>query len=566
MKRDPAQFGGRQFDLLILGGGIYGVCAAWDAALRGLSVALIEKDDFGSRTSSNSLKIIHGGLRYLQHANFKRMRESITERSNLMRIAPHLVHPLECIMPTYGHTTRGKELMAIALAVNDIIGYDRNRGLHRQKHLPRGGVVSKEICLQMIPGVNQNGLTGGAIWYDCQVSNSERMLISILHSAVQAGAVAANYLEMVDFVTRNNRVSGVIARDVLDDREIRIDAKLVINTTGPWFNEILQRFNGRRIEVPLQLSAAMNLVVRKKLFDDCAVGIWSESEFKDEDALVSRGSRLLFVTPWRDYSLVGTTHIHYSGAPGNFRVTEGDIQLFLDEINRAYPPANLKRDDVLFSYGGLLPSDGMNPETGDVKLLKKYRIVDHEITNNLAGLLSVISVKYTTARDVAEKSIDYAMQKLGITSCPSVTSATPVFGGDVEDLSGYILQAQSESDLPDRRVEHLVRNFGTNYKQLMNIISEYPEWREPVDENQDTLKAEVVYAVREEMACKLVDVVRRRTELGSAGYPGDDTVTNCAALTGSLLNWSQARIEKEIEETQHLYFPEPKEMREAVAV
>ena len=172
MDRDLTQLANHKYDLIIIGGGIYGACVAWDATLRGLSVALVEKADFGHATSANSLKTIHGGLRYLQQLDIKRMRESIRERRTLMRIAPHLVHPLPCLMPTYGHLTKGRAVMALALKVNDLVSFDRNRLEDPQKHLPKGRVISRQECLQLLPNIVREGLTGGAVWHDAQVYNS----------------------------------------------------------------------------------------------------------------------------------------------------------------------------------------------------------------------------------------------------------------------------------------------------------------------------------------------------------------------------------------------------------
>lgn len=557
MKRDLSLLGGNEFDIVIIGGGIYGVNAAWDAALRGLSVALIEKNDFGAATSSNSLKIIHGGLRYLQHADFKRMRQSIVERRTLMRIAPHLVHPLRCVMPTYGHGLKGKEVMAVALMINDIVGFDRNAHLEPHKHLPRGHVISKEACIEMIPGVEQSGLTGGALWYDCQVSNSERLLMSVLRSAVQAGAVAANYVEMADFVKKGNRVTGVRAKDTLTGETFEIGAKLVINNAGPWTNSVMSHLNGDAPREKVKLSAAMNLVVRKKLFDDIAVGVYSKSNFNDEDAVLNKGSRLLFITPWNEYSLIGTTHVHYEGEPGNFKIKESDILEFLQEVNEAYPAAELTREDVVFHYGGLLPIDSVNQKTGDVKLRKSYQIIDHERTSGLEGLLSVVSVKYTTARDVAQKTIDHAVQKLGRQRIPSVTGNTPVFGGAIACLGDFLASAKKEAaaGLDSDSIEHLVQNYGSEYAGVAKYADERPEWRQPIGDSK-VLQAEVAHAVREEMALKLADVVRRRTTLGSGAYPGDEAVQACARLMADELGWDQARIGREIEETKAIYATE----------
>jgi len=559
MKRNIAQLQTEHFDVLIIGGGIYGVNAARDAALRGLSVAVVDKDDFGAATSSNSLKIIHGGLRYLQHADFKRMRESITERKILMHIAPHLVHPLPCIMPTYGHALKGKEVMAVALFVNDLIGFDRNSLPDRQKHLPRGRVISKSECLRIIPGVDEENLTGGAIWYDCQVSNSERMLISVLHSAVAAGAVAANYVEVEDFILEENVVSGVHARDKMTGERFAITAKLVINNSGPWVNKTLSCLNGTLKKPDVLLSAAMNLVVRKKLFDAFAVGLWSKEEFKDEDAVLSKGSRLFFITPWKQYSIIGTTHVHFDGEPDEFRISETDIQQFLDDVNAAYPTAGLSRKDVTFFYGGLLPADDINEVTGDVKLLKSYKIIDHKSDSGIDGLLTVVGVKYTTARDVAEKTIDYALEKLGKAGKPSLSAHKKIHGGDFDHFDEYLNQEKSKAHggLSEDTIEHLVRNYGSAYGQVLNYVESDRELGQPVTAHSPVLKAEVVHAIREEMALTLKDIVRVRTELGTAEFPGKPALRECARLAADALGWGDARIESEVETTARMFTAAP---------
>lgn len=200
MKRNLEELSNTQFDVLVIGGGIYGACVAYEATLRGLSVALVEKQDFCGATSANSLKTIHGGLRYLQHADFKRMRESIYERRTLMKIAPHLVHPLPVLVPTYGHGLKGIEAMTVALKINDLVSCDRNLGLpDPQKHIPTGRTLSPTECLNTLPGISADGLTGGAIFHDAQVYNSERLVLAYLQSATQLGLRVANYLEVTGF-------------------------------------------------------------------------------------------------------------------------------------------------------------------------------------------------------------------------------------------------------------------------------------------------------------------------------------------------------------------------------
>lgn len=558
MRRDLNLLTNNSFDILIIGGGIYGVCAAWDAALRGLTVALVEKSDFGAATSSNSLKIIHGGLRYLQHADFKRMRESISERKVLMRIAPHLVHPLPCVIPTYGHGVKGKEVMSLALFINDLVGFDRNRLSDPEKLLPRGRVISKEECKKLIPGIDEDGLSGGALWYDCQVYNSERMLLSILHSAVETGAVAANYVEMIGFKREGSRITGALAKDVLTGDDFEVRANMVINNSGPWVNSILYGLNGRKPKPKFLLSAAMNLVVKRQLIPHYAVGIWSKSQFDDDDAVITKGSRLLFITPWRKYSLVGTTHVPYDGDPSQFKVKESDIESFIKEVNEAYPIANLRRKDVSFFYAGMLPIDGINRQTGDVNLLKNYRIIDHKAEDDIDGLISVIGVKYTTARDVAQKTIDFVFEKFGNTPPKSPTSTTPIFGGNIERFEDFLSQekAKAPKRLTREVAEHLVYNYGSEYQRILDYIDENSEWAQPVLDGSEVLKAEVIYTIREEMAMKLSDVFRRRTELGSAGNPSDHSLQTCATMMAEELGWDHARLQQEIDETKDIYLPE----------
>ena len=191
MKRDLAKLSSRQFDILVIGGGIHGALAAWDATLRGLSVALIERGDFGSATSQNSLKTIHGGLRYLQDGNLSRIRTMARERTTWMRIAPHLVHPLDCLMPTRNKLSRSRLVMGTALALNDLLSFDRNRSMDHQKHLKGGSIVSKQKLSHLLPGYDTNGSTGAAVWHDAQIYNSERLLLEFILSSVEEGAIAA---------------------------------------------------------------------------------------------------------------------------------------------------------------------------------------------------------------------------------------------------------------------------------------------------------------------------------------------------------------------------------------
>lgn len=541
MKRNLARLTSDSYDLLVVGGGIYGACLAWDASLRGLSVALVEKADFASATSANSLKTIHGGLRYLQHADLPRMRESIRERSTLMRIAPHLVHPLPVVVPTYDHGLKGSEVMRLALWVNDWVSVDRNWSLpDPQKRIPNGQVISAAECLQRLPGISTAGLTGGAIFYDAQVYNSERLVIAMLRSAVQAGAEVANNVEVAGFLQTGDRVTGVRAVDRQTGEPLEIQANFVVNTVGPWSQGLMQQLP-QRSPIPGGLAKAMNFVTRP-LFEGYAVGISSTVAYEDKDAVLKKGSRFLFIAPWRDRSLVGTWYAPFNGNPDEFTITEADIQAFLGEVNQAYPAANLKREDIEFVHGGLLPSTGSS-KSGDVQLAKHYTLYDHR-QDGIQGMLSVTGVKYTTARDVAEKTIDWIGRTTGKKLPQSTSAVTSVWGGDIQYFAGFLQDALRQyPHFSEADVRRLVYSYGSAYQQVLQFQAHQSE---PEQSGLEILRAEVLHSIREEMAHHLSDVVFRRTELGSAGSLGDDRLRYCAEVMAAELGWSLDTLNQEL--------------------
>ncbi|NET82472.1 MAG: glycerol-3-phosphate dehydrogenase/oxidase [Moorea sp. SIO1F2] len=557
MKRNLVELARNSYDLLVIGGGIYGACVAWEATLRGLSVALVEKADFGGATSANSLKTIHGGLRYLQHADLKRMRESIHERTSLMRIAPHLVHPLPVLIPTYGHGMKGKEVLSVALAINDLISCDRNRQLDPQKHISNGRVISKQECQQLLPGIPQEGLTGAAVFYDAQVYNSERLTLSFLRSAEQAGTVVANYVEVTGFLQAGNRVTGIQGQDVLTGNQFDIRAKTVVNTSGPWTNRVLSLLNQPQQQPQQQprvpLAKAMNLVIRRPLCQSYAVGISTPYSYRDSDAIVNKGSRLLFIAPWRGKSLVGTSYAVWDQDPDNFKITEQDIQNLLDDINQAWPSVKLNQADVAFVHGGLLPRTGIT-ETGEPQLAKNYQIFDHA-KEELPGLISVVGVKYTTARDVAEKVVNQVFRSWGQKPPKSLSSVTPIYGGHIEQFEVFLQREifKQPYGLGQEVMGRLVYNYGSAYQDVLLYLERGSDHSCTPTDDLAVLKAEVLYGVVEEMAQTLGDVVFRRTELGSAGHPGNEALRICAEVMGAELGWSRSQIELELDKVNHIF-------------
>ncbi len=553
MKRDSNQLTRKEFDLVVVGGGIYGATAAYEAARRGLSVALIEKKDFASGTSGNSLKIVHGGLRYLQHADFKRMRESIAERKKLLRIAPHLVHPLPCVMPTYGHFIKGPEAMGVAMILNDLASLDRNWGMKPQKALGAGKTISREKLLEILPYVDKNNLNGGAIWYDAVMYNSERLALAFVQSAVAEGAVAANYVEAKSFLKEGDRVTGVRATDHIGRTDMDIRARMTLLCAGPWYNDLLKEMKPER--PPQAFSTALNLVVRRRLSEQYAFGVNSRRVFKDDDAVISKGSRLLFVVPWRQYTMIGTDHKPFLQPHAEYRVSEADIQGFLQEANEAMPGADIRREEVTYFYGGLLPMAGYNAASGNVTIEKHFHLNDHEKNDGIPGVMSILSVKYTTARGVSQHAVERIVQKLGRKS-PAV-ACKPLCGGEIADFDAFVQSqaADKPAAVTDAQLQQLLRNYGSEIGRIYELARSNPDLMQPVAGQDAVLQAEVIHAVREEMAVKLSDVLLRRTELGSGEYPGDAVADACSRLMAAELGWDEARRQAEVAEARNIYRP-----------
>ena len=555
MKRDISSLTNNIYDVLIIGGGIHGACAAWDAAQRGLSVALVEKDDFASATSSQSQKTIHGGLRYLQQLDFQRVRESIIERKILMRIAPHLVHPLPCLMPIYGHLYKGREMMMAGMIMNDMMGFDRNSNLDPQKYIPRSRVISKKECLQIVPSINSKGLTGGAVWYDAQAYNSERLVVSFVLSASDAGATVANYVEAQGFLRDANRVTGIKALDKLNGDSFEIRAQLVLNNSGHWVNHVLNLENGTGNNTAHNLSTAICFVTKKQLFSEYGLGISSA----DQVASSAQNSiaRLFFITPWRNYSLVGTFYEPYHKQSLEYRATEAEVERFLQAFNQSYPEVKLSRDDIAFTYGGLLPMHRVHRRTGEVLLKNHYSIIDHQKRDGISGLVSVVGVKYTTGRKVAEKTVDYLAKKLDKKSRKCATATTKLVGGDIDNFDSYFDQhyAKLQGGLSDDVFLSLLKNYGSKYPEVLKHTSDTTGSDNRAVDTSKRIEAEVRYCVREEMAQKMSDIVFRRTELGSAEKPEKAHLDLCANIMAEELGWDKQQKQREIDEVTAAYIP-----------
>jgi glycerol-3-phosphate dehydrogenase len=541
MTRDLRRLADTRFDLIVVGAGFYGVTVAWDAAQRGLSVAIIDKDDFGAATSFNNLKTLHGGLRSLQSLNFKQMRLFIRERRALARILPHLVRPLPFVVATTRHPKRSSLAMRLAFAVNDAVARDRNEGLADPgSHLPASEIISKEEALRLNPVVSPSGVTGGAVWYDYQMLSTDRVTLSFLLSAVDAGATAANYVKANRFILEGGRVVGIQAEDALTGTSFDVRGSVVVNCAGPWAASMLGELSAAAQGAPPpRLSRAMNLVTRKVVNSHACGGL--------------AGGRYLFLVPWRDVSMLGTSHDAYDGAADDLKVTRWDLEAFLKDAREAFPHAGLTAADVRLVHRGLLPM--MSGEGHDVRLLKESHVVDHG-HHGLPGLVSVFGVRYTTARHTAEQAVDAAFRAMGHASPPPCrTAETPLLGGSMNHVDNFLkaVLLRDVEGVPTATLRRIATTYGTGYDRVLQMARDVPALALPLGRSCDVLGAEILYAARREMALKLGDAVIRRTEAGAAGHPGSDALERAAAIMGRAHGWDEWRLRNEVAEVEAFY-------------
>lgn len=555
MNRNLSVLADKEYDLVIIGGGIFGACAAWDAALRGLSVALVEKDDYCEGTSANSFKMVHGGIRYLQHADVVRIWQSCHERSALLKIAPHLVQPLPIVIPTYGHGKNGKALLTMGVWAYDLLTLGRNREIQDpDRRIPWGRTLDCDRVLELFPGLKAGNLTGAVLFHDGQMYNPTRLVISFLRSAVSAGAEIANYVEAVGFLRRNDRILGIEAEDRLTSERFQIRAKFVLNAAGPWAESLLATTDPQiRLRRKTVFSRDACFVVPRRSTHPYALAVQGHS--RDPDAILSRDARHLFVVPWRDYSLIGVWHMVYDGDPQAFTVTEEELETFIDEVNWAHPPLDLKRDQVLTWNAGLVPFGENQPGAVDLSYGKRSIIIDHARQHHLDGLVTLIGVRYTTARGEASHALDVIARKLKHSSPRPATDSIPIHGGRIEHFETFVKQTAAQLSLVPSAIRPLLHNYGSEYGRVLKYLEEDASWAQTVGIST-VIKAEIVHAVREEMAQKLSDVVFRRTDLATGEHPGKDALQTCAQLMGNELDWSASRTHREIEEVGR-QFPFP---------
>jgi glycerol-3-phosphate dehydrogenase len=516
MKRDPGLLSGQQFDVMVIGGGVLGACVLRDAALRGLRAALVEREDFAAETSANSLKVIHGGLRYLQQLNIRRVRESSIERSTWLRVAPHLIEPLPVVVPSFSSGLDRRSILRAGVAVNDVFAWDRNRGVFAERHLPASRGLSRSEVTALVPELAAADPTGGVLFYDAQMYNAERLVLEIVLSAVEAGCVAVNHIEVDGPLLSRGNLIGVELRDCLNGGRTEVRASVIVNTTGPSTSSLAQKLVGKPPTGTVRLSVALNLVVP-------ALGHTVAFSIREATHAGRRG-RKLFVVPWRGRSMIGTAHYPFSEEPAHFTPRETEVERFLSEVNAAWPGRPLTRADVLLVHAGLVPDVAGSGE--EPAFLERHQVIDHAV-DGTPSLISAVSGKFTTGRLAAEEVVDLVFRKLGRRSPPCSTAQRALPGApDISIAELTALAARRvNGELTPAVIDHLVRTYGARHERVLAYRQAMSDWNQPVPDSEIDIRAQFALGVEEEMAVTPGDLVYRRTEHHAIGHPESAALT-----------------------------------------
>jgi glycerol-3-phosphate dehydrogenase len=496
------------FDVVVIGGGVTGAGVALDAATRGLAVALLEKNDFASGTSSRSSKLIHGGLRYLEQFEFALVREGLQERALLRQNAPHLSRPLPFLVPVYTRdegSPLGKNVLKLRAG---LALYDRLAG--RQNFAPYRW-LPPEQALAFAPHLSADGLRGAFLYYD-GLTDDARLVIEIIKAAAAHGAVVANYAAVNGFVEREGRITGVEVREELADKRLTIAAQIVINATGVWADEVM-RMSDPAARKTLRPSKGIHVVLpAEKLNNRAAVLIPSLGE-----------PRFLFVIPWQSRIVIGTTDTDYAGDLNDPRATAEEIRRVVESAARSFPDAGITTDDCISSFAGLRSLAG--GDAGATKDLSRREV----IIENAAGMVSIIGGKLTAWRAMAERAVDLAVKRLASgdpaaqASLPRSRTAELKLAGS-ERLKGKVTMEAAriaqEFKVPVETVEHLIQSYGGNYAMVLEPTRGRDELKRPLIEGLPHIEAEVIYAVRHEMAVNVEDFLSRRTRLSLLARDG----------------------------------------------
>ncbi len=521
MTRDLTRLTATRHDVLVIGGGIHGLFAAYDAATRGLSVALIDRGDVGGELSFNHQRTLHGGLRALQGGQVQKCREMLQERRAWARIAPHLVRPIPFLIGTYRGTKRSRLIVRTGFKVYDYLGRGRNRDVLPELHLPNGRLESAAATRRLFPGIAEAGLSGGAIWYDYQTVHPDRLTWCVAQAASRAGVTFGTYVEATGLHRNGRQVTSVTARDTVTGTAMDIPAARVIVAAGGGLPGLHAALN---LGPAPPLMRAMNLLLDRPARDIAL-------------AASSATGRMYTAVPWQGFVLVGTYQSDGVVTGDNAGDGSADIPRFLEDVNSAFPALAATESDIRFVHHGLVPAVVRN---GRADLMPDPQVLR---APEVDGVVSLVGVKYTTARLAAERTVD----ALGATRATGRTGTALLPHADVADSDGLLQEAlrPARRTLDRDVMRHLSSWYGTEGAAVVTE-SIAGDGLDRIAPETPVLCGEIRYAARHSGVVRLSDVVFRRTPLASAGSPGESALERAATLTAEVLGWSAERRADEL--------------------
>ncbi|MFL5758289.1 MAG: glycerol-3-phosphate dehydrogenase/oxidase [Thermomicrobiales bacterium] len=513
----PTDIERERFDLIVIGAGINGTGIARDAAMRGLHVLVVDKGDIASGTTSESTRLIHGGLRYLQHREFGLVRESLRERELLLRNAPHLVRPMPTLFPIYTGAKRGPMVVRAGMALYDLLSYDRS--------LDRHHMMTRDQALMKAPGLEPAVLRAAALFFDAQAPFAERLAVENVISARDHGATILTYSRADRIMTEGAVVRGVSLTDILTGDILTARSKIVVNVAGPWVDLVLTGAPAAGDQPRLIGGTRGSHLVVAPFPGAPEVTLYFEAK---------ADGRPMMVVPWNGFYLIGTTDIRDEGDPGEARAGDKEIAYLLDEANQLLPKAGLTVDDILYTFSGVRPLP-FTPDGTTAAITRRHIIKNH--APKLRGLYSIIGGKLTTYRSLAEETVDQICDDLGV-EATSPTAATPLPGaGDCSTIG---------RDLPAPMRQRLTSIYGSRARELLDLARESPDLLEPFCPDTGAIGAEIVFAAQQELATTLEDMLLRRTMAGLGPRMAIGADMAAAEVARCHLGWDQARAEREV--------------------
>jgi glycerol-3-phosphate dehydrogenase len=511
------------FDVIIIGAGINGAGIARDAAMRGLKVLLLDKGDIGGGTSSWSTRLIHGGLRYLEHGEFGLVRESLRERETLFRIAPHLVRPLPIVIPIYKNARRGLWTIRSGMIAYDALSFG--------KSLPRHRILSRAEALQQEPGLNPEGLNGAAVYYDAQVEFAERLVLENVLSAVEHGAIVITYARVTDFLFADGAAPGVNFKNELDEENHATRARIIVNAAGPWVDQVLGHAGASS---PRLIGGTKGSHIIVASFPGApAKALYTEAE---------TDRRPFFIIPWNGQYLIGTTDVRYRGDLDQVQIDPAEIDYLLRETNRLIPPANLTREQILYTYSGVRPLP-FTEDKDEQNITRRHFIREHP---ELENVLSIVGGKLTTYRSLAEQAVDLVFKKLRRTSPKCTSDRAPLPGAATSEFKRFSEEFVASSGFPARVSERMLRVYGTRATEVRELASQNPSLAKTFNQDADAIAAEVVFSFTREMAASLADCLLRRTMVGLNPLRGVGDDLLATEIARKHLGWSESRAQDEV--------------------